>query len=105
VRERGRVLFVDADEVDWVEAEGDYVRLHLAERSHLLRGTMAEMERALGAGRFARAHRSVLVNVSRVAELRPVTSREWVVLLRGGAQLKVSRRYRDRLEARLRQAK
>jgi two-component system LytT family response regulator len=105
VRERGRVLFVDADDVDWIEAEGDYVRLHLAGRSHLLRGTMAEMERALGAGRFVRTHRSVLVNVSRVAELRAVTSRECVVLLHGGARLRVSRRYRDRLEARLRQVR
>ncbi len=97
IREAGRVVFLDALEIDWVAAEGDYVRVHAAGRSHLMRETMQAMEARLGVTHFARVHRSTLVNVARIKELRPLTGREWLVVLDTGAELRLSRRYRDRL--------
>jgi two-component system LytT family response regulator len=102
VRERGRVLFVDVGEIHWVEARGDYVRLHLAGRSHLLRETMAGLERSLDPASFVRIHRSTIVNTARIAELRPLGPREWLVQLQDGTRLRLSRRYRAALEERLR---
>lgn len=98
VRDRGRVLILEIPEIDWVEADGDYVRVHAAGRAHLLRETMATMERTLTPHRFARIHRSAIVNLERVSELRPLTSREYLVVLRDGTRLRMSRRSRDRLQ-------
>ena len=98
VRDRGRVLILEIPEIDWIEADGDYVRVHAGGRAHLLRETMAAMERTLTPHRFARIHRSAIVNLSRVAELRPLTSREYAVVLRDGTRLRMSRRFRDRLQ-------
>lgn len=97
IREAGRVVFLEADEIDWIAAEGDYVRVHAGGRSHLVRETMQAMEARLGNTHFARVHRSTLVNVARIKELRPLTGREWLVVLDTGAELRLSRRYRDRL--------
>lgn len=97
IRDAGRVVFLESDEVDWVAAEGDYVRVHAGGRSHLVRETMQAMEARLSATQFARVHRSTLVNVARISELRPLTGREWLVVLDTGAELRLSRRYRDRL--------
>ncbi|MBC7897987.1 MAG: LytTR family transcriptional regulator [Cytophagaceae bacterium] len=97
IREAGRVVFLEADEIDWIAAEGDYVRVHAGGRSHLVRETMQAMEARLGTTHFARVHRSTLVNVARIRELRPLTGREWLVILDTGAELRLSRRYRDRL--------
>jgi two-component system LytT family response regulator len=99
VRDRGRVLLIDPAEVDWVEAEGDYVRLHVGGRGHLHRETMAAMEARLGPRRFARIHRSAIVNVDRVREVRPRGDREYTVVLRDGTRLGLSRGYRDRMRA------
>lgn len=101
VRDRGRVVLIDAADVDWVGADGDYVRIHAAGRSHLLRETMAAMEQRLDPASFVRIHRSTIVNVSRIRELRPYSSREYAVILRDGTRLRSSRRYRDRLSAHL----
>ena len=92
VRDRGRVLILDPDEIDWVEAERDYVCLHVRGRRHLLRETMGAMEDRLASSRFVRVHRSYLVNAARVRELRPV-GREYAAVLRDGTELKVSRGY------------
>ena len=97
VRDRGRVLLIDPADVDWVEAEGDYVRLHVAGRGHLHRETMAAMEARLAPPRFARIHRSAIVNVDRVREVRPRGDREYTVVLRDGTRLGLSRGYRDRV--------
>jgi two-component system LytT family response regulator len=99
VRDRGRVLLVEPAEIDWVEAEGDYVRLHVGGRGHLHRETMAAMEARLAPLRFARIHRSAIVNVARVREVRPRGDREYTVVLRDGTRLGLSRGYRDRLRA------
>ena len=97
VRERDRVVLVDAADVDWIEAEGDYVRLHVGPRTHLVRATMAALEQELPADRFLRIHRSTIVNAARVRELRPYSGREWTVVLRDGTLLRMSRNYRGRL--------
>ncbi|HJT98661.1 MAG TPA: response regulator, partial [Rhodanobacteraceae bacterium] len=83
VRSGARVLFVEIHNVDWVEAEGNYVRLHVGEESHLIRETMHAMEQRLG-DRFARIHRSRIVNIARVQEMRLVHNGEYEVLLRSG---------------------
>ena len=97
VRERDRVLLIDVGDVDWIGADGDYVRIHASGRSHLIRDTMAAMENRLDRGAFVRIHRSTIVNTSRIRELRPYSSREYAVILRDGTRLRLSRRYRERL--------
>jgi two-component system LytT family response regulator len=101
VRRGSRVVVVPTDAVDWIEADGDYVRLHAGPERHLLRETMGRLETQLDRGRFVRIHRSLIVNVERIAELHPQPNREYVVVLRDGTRLKLSRSYRDRLDARL----
>ena len=101
VRDRDRVLLIDVADVDWVGADGDYVRIHAGGKSHLLRDTMAAMEERLDPTAFVRIHRSAIVKVDRIRELRPCSSREYSVILRDGTRLRLSRRYRDRLRTRL----
>jgi two-component system LytT family response regulator len=100
IKDRGRVVIVNEADVDWVEAEGDYVRVHTGGRGHLLRETMSAMAERLDPARFARIHRSTIVNVSRIRELKPHPNREYTVVLRDGTQLKLSRGYRDALTGR-----
>jgi two-component system LytT family response regulator len=98
VRSGGRVLFVKAGEIDWVEAAGDYVGLHVGRKAWLLRETMAAMERRLDPSRFARIHRSTIVNVERISELKPCENGEYLVLLRDGTELRLSRTHRHTLQ-------
>ncbi|WP_420454298.1 LytR/AlgR family response regulator transcription factor [Rubrivirga sp.] len=93
VKSRGGIVLVPIEDVDWIEASGDYVTLHAGERAHLLRGTMAQMERRLGPT-FVRVHRSAMVRVDRVRELRTLDHGEYEVHLTSGARLKLSRSYR-----------
>jgi two-component system, LytTR family, response regulator len=103
VRDRDRVLFVDVADIDWIGADGDYVRIHTAGKSHLVRDTMAAMEARLDPAAFVRIHRSTIVNSSRIKELRPYSSREYAVVLKDGTRLRLSRRYRDRLRTHFRE--
>ena len=98
VRNGGRVVLVPVDDIDWVEAAGDYVTLHAGKREHLLRETMGSIERRLDPERFARIHRSTIVRIDRVAELRATESGDFVVALRNGRELKLSRGYRYTLD-------
>ncbi len=100
IKDRGKVIIVNEADVDWVEAEGDYVRVHTGGRGHLLRETMAAMAERLDPARFARIHRSTIVNVSRIRELKPHPNREYTVVLHDGTRLKLSRGYRDALQGR-----
>ena len=102
VKDAERMYFVRVEDVDWVEAHGNYVRLHTGPQVHVLRLTMNALERRLPVSRFARIHRSTIVNLDRVREMQPWFSGDYVVHLHGGTRLKLSRVYRDRLEARLR---
>jgi len=93
-----RVVVVRIAEVDWVEASGNYVSLHVGRKTWLLRETIAAMDQRLAAHGFARIHRSTLVNTDRVTELRPLANGEFAVLLRDGTELKLSRSYRHTLD-------
>src|SRR5262245_25275333 len=97
VRDRDRVLLVDVGDIDWIGADGDYVRIHAGGKSHLIRDTMAAMEQRLDPASFVRIHRSTIVNTSRIREMRPYSTREYAVILRDGTRLRLSRRYRERL--------
>jgi two-component system, LytTR family, response regulator len=101
VKSGGRVFFLRTDEIDWIEAAGNYVRLHLGEESHLFRETMNRMEGRLDTRRFVRIHRSRIVNTERIKELQPWFNGEYVVILRNGTRLTLSRGYRDRLQDQL----
>jgi two-component system, LytTR family, response regulator len=101
VKSSGRVFFLRTDEIDWIEAAGNYVRLHLGEESHLFRETMTRMEARLDGRRFGRIHRSRIVNIERVKELQPWFNGEYVVILRNGTRLPLSRGYREKLQEQL----
>lgn len=94
VRARGRVTLIPHDEVDWIEAQGDYACLHAGGREHLVREPMHSLERRLD-GHFLRIHRSAIVNVGRVRELRPRENGDFRLILEGGAELRLSRTHRE----------
>jgi two-component system LytT family response regulator len=100
VRSGGRVQFISPDRIDWVEAEGNYVCLRVGAESFLVRDTMAGLGARLGAG-FFRIHRSTIVNVARIRELRLAAGGDYDVILKDGRMLPLSRLYRDALQARL----
>jgi two-component system LytT family response regulator len=101
VKSGGRVFFVRTDEIEWIEAAGNYVRLHLATQTHVFRETMNDMEARLDSERFFRIHRSRIVNADRIKELQPWTSGEYLLVLQNGAHLRLSRSYREKLQQRL----
>ena len=101
VKSGGRVFFLRTQEIDWIEAAGNYVRLHLGEDSHLFRETMNNMEGRLDAQRFVRIHRSRIVNTDRIKEMQPWFNGEYVVVLQNGTRLTLSRGYREKLQERL----
>jgi two-component system, LytTR family, response regulator len=102
VKSGGRLFFLRTDEIDWVEAAGNYVRLHVGTTSHLLRETMNAIEGRLDPEKFFRIHRSRIVNMERIQELQPWLNGEYAVLLRTGTRLTLSRGYREKLQDRLR---
>jgi two-component system, LytTR family, response regulator len=97
IKENGRVIFLKTSEIDWIEAAGNYVDLHVKKESHLLRETIGGMESQLDPAKFLRIHRSQIVNLDRIRELRPWSHGEYHVILYDGTQLTLSRTYRDRL--------
>ena len=98
VRTGNRITFVLADEIDWIEAVGDYAGLHVGDKTRLLRETLNVLETCLDPEKFVRIHRSAIIQVSRICELRTLPNRELRVQLKSGAALKVSRTYRERLD-------
>lgn len=100
VKSGGRVRFVKTGAIAWVDAAGDYVKLHTDDQTYLVRKTMKEMETALPSDRFVRIHRSTIINVDAVREMRPYgANNEYVVILGDGTERKLSRTYRDDIEA------
>ncbi|HEX2210685.1 MAG TPA: LytTR family DNA-binding domain-containing protein, partial [Longimicrobium sp.] len=97
VKNGERMFFVPVEKIDWLEAEGNYVRLHCGREAHLVRGTLSGMEEQLDPRRFTRIHRSTIVNLDRVKEVRPWFAGDYLVKLHDGAELRLSRRYRDHL--------
>jgi two-component system, LytTR family, response regulator len=99
VKTGGRVFFVRIEEIDWIEAAGNYVRLHCGKEDHLLRESMSGVEGRLDERQFLRIHRSTIVNVERIQELQPAFHGDYAVILRDGTELTLSRGYRDKVQA------
>jgi two-component system, LytTR family, response regulator len=101
VKASGEIFFLKPTEIDWIEAEGDYMKFHVAGKAHLMRETMARLEARLDPKRFVRIHRSTIVNLDRVRKLSPSFVGEYAVVLQDGTKLKLSRGYQDRLQTHL----
>lgn len=99
VKSRGRVSFVRVEEIDWIEAAGHYLTLHVGRDAHLIRGTMADLEARLDRRRFVRVRRSAIVNVERIKELLPASHGECEVVLRSGVRVPSGRAYAPRVRA------
>jgi two-component system LytT family response regulator len=97
IKAGGRAFFLKTDEIDWIEAEGKYVRLHVGKESYLLREAIGSMEGQLDPKKFPRIHRSTIVNIERVRELQPWFHNEYRVILKDGTELMLSRSCRKRL--------
>jgi two-component system LytT family response regulator len=98
IKARGRVVFLNLDEIDWVEAAANYVRLNAGKESYVLRETISRTAERLNPNQFIRIHRSTIVNVHKIKELIPVNSGEYVVVLKNGKELSCSRGYRAILQ-------
>ncbi|MBM3783669.1 MAG: response regulator transcription factor [Acidobacteria bacterium] len=97
IKTPGRVFFVRQEDIDWIEAADNYVNLHVATDTHLIRETMNSLESRLDSRKFLRIHRSTIVNADRIKELRPWFHGEYVVLLKDGTELTLSRTYREKI--------
>jgi two-component system, LytTR family, response regulator len=97
IKSGGRVFFIKADDIDWLEAEGKYVRLHVGKETHLLREAIGSLESRLDPKKFLRIHRSNIVNIERIQELESWFHNEYRVILRDGTKLMMSRSCRKRL--------
>jgi len=97
VKSNGRIAFVRLDDVEWIESEGNYVRLHVPGASHLVRETMNGIEARLDPAQFMRIHRSAVVNVAFIEDLRPWFTGEYVVRMRSGKELTLTRSHRESL--------
>ncbi len=95
VKSDGRVFFVKAAEITWLEAQGNYVYLHTAKDKHLLRETLTALEKRLDPRKFRRIQRSALVNLDFIRELQPWSRGDYRVILKDGSELKLNHRYRD----------
>jgi two-component system LytT family response regulator len=93
VRDRGRVVLLEPRDVEWIAADGDYVCITAGARTFLMRETLTAMAARLVPPRFVRIHRSTIVNVEHVRELKPLPNREFLVVMRSGAQLRSSRTF------------
>jgi two-component system LytT family response regulator len=98
IKTQGRVVLVDMDEIEWVEAAGNYVELKTCGGCYLIRDGIARFSEKLDASQFARIHRSVIVNLRRIKELQPCNRGEYMVVLKDGKQLSCSRSYRAKLQ-------
>ena len=97
IKANGRVVFLDLDSIDWVEAAANYVRLNVGKESYLFREMIGRVAERLDASHFVRIHRSTIVNIRKIKELIPVNSGEYVVVLKSGKELSCSRGYRTAL--------
>jgi two-component system, LytTR family, response regulator len=98
IKSAGRIFFLGVEEIDWVEAADNYVRLHSGNNTHLLRETMNSLEQRLDPAQFLRIRRSTIINVRRIKELHPLFKGEYEIVLRDGTRLASGRGYRDRLQ-------
>ena len=104
VKSGGATRFVRVVEIDWIEAAGVYVNLHLGAKEILYRSSLAELAERLDPARFVRVHRSTMVNIESIAQLEPISHGEFDVVLKSGARTRISRSYKAQLEERLGQS-
>ena len=97
IKEGGRIFFIGTIEIDWIEAAGNYVKLHVGNSTHMRRDTMTKLLERLDPAEFVRIGRSVIVNVNSIVDLSPLFKGSYVVQLKDGTELISSRRYRDRI--------
>lgn len=97
VKSGGRMLLIKVDDLDWLEAADNYVNLHVGNEAHMMRETMNSLEQKLPPDKFMRISRSSMVNIERIKELQPMFHGEYVVILKNGTKLTLSRTYRDKL--------
>src|SRR5581483_7306985 len=98
IKSGGRVIFLNCDEIDWLEAAANYVKINVGKQSYLLRKGIGEIADRLDPTQFVRIHRSTIVNIERIKELQPVNSGEYIVVLKDGKELSCSRGYRTGLQ-------
>ena len=98
IKERGSMFFIKVEEIEWIEAAGDYVSIRVGSKAHLLRETMSGLIKKLNPRQFVRVHRSSIVNVDCIKELKPYFHGDYIVILKNGKELKLSRRYWDQVE-------
>jgi two-component system LytT family response regulator len=104
VKSEGRILFFDAEEIDWIEAASNYVEIHSGSQAFPVRHTMNELEKKLDPKQFLRIHRSFIVNLSKIRGVQPCNSGEFMISLQSGKQLPSSRGYRENLSSILKRA-
>jgi two-component system, LytTR family, response regulator len=101
IKVSGRVTLLKVDEIDFIEADGNYAKLHVGRKAHLLREKMHDLEKRLDPAKFVRIHRSVIVNLDRIKEMHPHFNGDYIVVLEDGRKLRLSRTRRENLEAKL----
>ena len=98
LKSTGKIEFVEVEEIDWIGAEGYYVNLHINGKSHLMRESLKNLEKILDPNKFLRIHRSTIVNLTRIKEMKSSFHGEYIVILKCGKKLKLSRNYREHLD-------
>jgi two-component system, LytTR family, response regulator len=98
VKSQGRVFFLKTDEIDWIEAQGKHVSIHVGKETHLVREAMNNLETELDPKKFARIHKSTIVNIDRIKQLQPLVHGDFRVILRDSTVLTISRRYRQKID-------
>jgi two-component system LytT family response regulator len=99
VRTAGKTIFVDVEDVEWIEAAENYVQLHVGRTGHLVHVGLSTLEKSLDPKLFLRVHRSIIVNVERIKELQPASHGEYIIKLAGGMELQSGRAYSDKVKA------
>ena len=94
-KDGSKVVMLNADDIDWIDAAGDYMCIHAQGKTHIIRETMKTLQQRLDPERFQRIHRSAIVNVGKVKELHPHSNGEYFVILENGSELKLSRSYKE----------
>lgn len=96
LKDQGKIVLLDPETINWIEADDKYVRFHTSEKKYLIRQTLNAVEAELDPQVFARVHRSYIVNLTRISELHPMFNGEYVLILNNGTKLTLSRNYRER---------
>ncbi|MDN5205247.1 LytTR family DNA-binding domain-containing protein [Fulvivirgaceae bacterium BMA10] len=98
IRSGGKIYFIDVANIDWIEADNQYVQIHVAGSKHILRESLTSLERSLNPQFFYRTHRSAIINIKRIKELEPHFKGDYVITLLDGTKVKLSRSRKDRLK-------